>query len=158
MAAITPPPLQVNLLRAPETLAEGDEMEFTLGLGPIAIPWLARITDVTPTSFVDLQVSGPFQHWKHRHSFIPVDEATTDVVDEVEAELRRHPYWGPIGLFMWFNLPLLFAYRGWRTRQQLSQQTVQAADIALVAAAAGIFAAATVLALRLLKLGAREPH
>jgi hypothetical protein len=47
------------------------------------------------------------------------DDRTTDVVDEVEAALKRHPFWGPVGALMWIGLPLLFAYRGWRTRQIL---------------------------------------
>ncbi|HRX05275.1 MAG TPA: hypothetical protein P5148_19150, partial [Anaerolineae bacterium] len=31
-----------------------------------------------------------------------------------------HPIWGPVGLGMMLNLPLLFAYRGWQTRRLLN--------------------------------------
>jgi hypothetical protein len=52
---------------------------------------------------------------------VPDDEGTTEVVDEVEAKLKRHPLWGPVGLAMWLGLPLLFAYRGWKTRRLLEE-------------------------------------
>ncbi len=119
MAAITPPPTRVEIHQAPERLQAGDEMTFTLWLGSFPIPWRARIDPVTPTGFVDRQVVGPFQHWTHRHLFIPLDENTTTVVDHVEASLRWHPLWGLVGLGMWLSLPLLFAYRGWKTRRLL---------------------------------------
>ena len=117
MGAITPPPVVVRIQRAPAHLNEGDEMEFTLWLGPLPVYWLARIEDVSPTSFSDRQLHGPFRHWLHRHIFVAADETTTAVVDEIEMSLRFHPWWGLVGLGMWLSLPLLFAYRGWKTRQ-----------------------------------------
>jgi hypothetical protein len=55
----------------------------------------------------------------HRHSFAPVDATTTEVIDEVQAELSSHWLWWIVGSGMWLTLPLLFAYRGWRTRHVL---------------------------------------
>ena len=49
----------------------------------------------------------------------PADEQTTEVIDEVEAELRLHPWWGPIGMSMWAGLPALFAYRQQQTSRIL---------------------------------------
>ncbi|MEZ4584038.1 MAG: hypothetical protein R3A10_20780 [Caldilineaceae bacterium] len=60
MGAITPPPVIVRVHRAPELLGEGDEMDFTMWLGPLPIRWLARIEQVTPVTFVDRQLRGPF--------------------------------------------------------------------------------------------------
>jgi ligand-binding SRPBCC domain-containing protein len=117
MGAITPPPIVVRVHNAPARLEEGDEMDFTMWLGPLPVRWLARIEDVSPTGFTDRQLRGPFQRWVHRHTFVPVDEANTAVVDEVDFSLRTHPWWGLIGLGMWLGLPLLFAYRGWKTRR-----------------------------------------
>ncbi len=34
-------------------------------------------------------------------------------------EHRRHWFWRLVGMGMWLNLPILFAYRGWKTRQLL---------------------------------------
>jgi ligand-binding SRPBCC domain-containing protein len=117
MGAITPPPVVVRVHRAPARLSDGQKMEFTMWLGPLPVPWLARIEEVSPTGFIDRQLRGPFRCWVHRHTFVPVDETTTAVVDKIELELRSHPWWGLVGLGMWLSLPLLFAYRGWKTRR-----------------------------------------
>ena len=37
--AITPPPLRVRLHQSPDVLGEGDDMDFSLGVGPISIRW-----------------------------------------------------------------------------------------------------------------------
>jgi ligand-binding SRPBCC domain-containing protein len=122
MAAITPPLVPVQMKQAPPRLGTGDEMAFTMWLGPLPVRWRAHIDQASSTGFRDYQLEGPFRYWLHRHTFIPVDEQTTKVVDEVQAGLRQHPLWGPVGLGMWLGLPLLFAYRGWKTRRLLERQ------------------------------------
>jgi ligand-binding SRPBCC domain-containing protein len=117
LGAITPPPVVVRVQRVPARLKEGDKMEFTLWLGPLPVHWLARIEDVSSTGFTDRQLRGPFRHWAHRHNFVPLDETTTAVVDEIDFGLRPHPWWGLVGLGMCLSLPMLFAYRGWKTRR-----------------------------------------
>ena len=119
MGAITPPPMIVRVHRAPNRLGSGDEMDFTLWAGPVPLRWVAHIENASPNGFTDRQVRGPFARWQHRHSFVRVSKDETDVVDEVEAELRRHPFWWMAGALMWAGMPLLFAYRGWRTRRLL---------------------------------------
>jgi ligand-binding SRPBCC domain-containing protein len=119
MAAITPPPILVKMHTAPANLADGDQMDFTMWLGPLPVRWLARIEAVTPAGFTDRQLKGPFAEWAHRHSFSAVDEQTTDVIDEVTIRLRPHLFWGPVGLGMLLGLPVLFAFRGWKTRRML---------------------------------------
>lgn len=119
MGAITPPPVIVQIHRAPETLVEGDEMEFTMWLGPLPIRWLARIEQTTPVSFVDRQLRGPFAIWEHLHTYVAQPDGSTRVIDRVTAELSDHWFWKLVGLGMWLNLPLLFAYRGWKTRRIL---------------------------------------
>lgn len=154
MAAITPPPLIVQIHDAPQVLGEGDEMAFSLWLGPLPLRWRARIEDVTSSGFVDRQVQGPMGHWQHRHTFVPVDDATTQVVDEVELAVRRHPIWGPVGMGMALGLPILFAYRAWRTRQLLARWEELQQGYVLPnnnALSAGIIALAGIMALGLLR-------
>jgi ligand-binding SRPBCC domain-containing protein len=122
LSAITPPPVVVRVHRAPARLEDGDEMEFTLWLGPLLVRWLARIENVSPAGFTDRQLRGPFQSWAHHHAFLSVEETTTAVVDEIELSVRRHPLWGLVGLGMWLSLPLLFAYRGWKTCRLLESR------------------------------------
>ena len=119
MAAITPPPMIVRVHRAPERLGSGDEMDFTLWAGPVPLRWVARIENASPEGFTDRQVRGPFASWRHNHGFVCVSEVETDVVDQVEAELKRHPFWWLAGALMWIGMPALFAYRGWKTRRIL---------------------------------------
>ena len=118
MGAITPPPIRVELHRVPADLS-GGEMDFTLWFGPLPIHWLAQIEDVSESGFTDRQLHGPFAEWVHRHSFVTVDEQTTEVVDEVTLRLRTHPLWWLVGMGMQLSLPLLFAYRAWKTRKYL---------------------------------------
>jgi ligand-binding SRPBCC domain-containing protein len=121
MGAITPPPLVVQIQAAPAQLRDQDQMAFTLWFGPLPIRWRARIEQVTPISFVDRQLTGPFAHWMHLHTFFPVDDQTTLIVDRVEARLSDQPVWKLIGLGMWIGMPFLFAYRAWKTKQQLKR-------------------------------------
>lgn len=128
MAAITPPPAVVQLHQAPAVLSDGDRMAFTLWLGPLPVPWTACIEEVSAAGFVDRQERGPFASWHHRHSYRAITSTTTEVVDEIEATLRFHVWWGLVGLGMWVTLPLLFAYRACKTRRLLEGASASAAD------------------------------
>ncbi|MBN1372781.1 MAG: hypothetical protein JW987_12645 [Anaerolineaceae bacterium] len=120
MAAITPPPLIVQLHHAPPTLQEGDTMDFSLKLGALGIRWLAQIEGVTSAGFTDRQLRGPFAEWVHQHKFSAVDENTTDVIDEINLRLSRDPIMFFLGLGMRLGLPFLFAFRAWKTRRLLA--------------------------------------
>lgn len=78
-----------------DTLMEGDEMVFTMWLGPFPICWLAFIEVVSPSGFTDRQLRDPFVEWFHRPIITAVDDRTTDVVDESTLHLRSH-------LFLWW--------------------------------------------------------
>lgn len=127
MGAITPPLIGVRLHSAPDLLAEGDSMDFTLWLGPLPVRWLAQIEQVSVAGFSDRQIRGPFAQWVHRHTFEAIDGQSTWVVDQVMATLHPHWFWKGVGGSMWLGLPLLFAYRGWKTRQLLEKAAVGAA-------------------------------
>lgn len=119
LAAITPPPIRLQLHQAPASLFSGGQMRFTLWFGPLPVHWAARLEDVTPQGFVDVQESGPFRRWVHRHTFRDLEPGRTEVIDEIGFVLRRHVGWGLFGLGMALGLPLLFAFRARRTRRLL---------------------------------------
>ena len=121
MGAITPPPVIVRVHSAPERLSEGDTMDFTMWLGPLPIHWVAQIEQTTPVSFVDRQVVGPFKSWRHLHTYVAHGPDKTLVIDQVEAELSDNWWWKLVGTGMWLNLPVLFAFRGWKTRRLLER-------------------------------------
>lgn len=119
LAAITPPPIRMQLRDAPASLDSGGQLRFTLWFGPLPVHWAARLEDVTQQGFVDVQESGPFQRWVHRHGFHELGPELTAVRDEIEIRFRPHLAWGPFGLGMVLGLPLLFAFRARRTRSLL---------------------------------------
>jgi ligand-binding SRPBCC domain-containing protein len=125
LVALTPPPLWLRFAAPPpDPLTPGDELVFTLWAGPLPVRWRARIEalDGPGPGFQDRQLAGPFALWVHRHRFRAVGDpetGPTEIDDEIEARLRRHPFWGLVGLKMWLGLPLLFAYRRWKTRRLL---------------------------------------
>ncbi len=120
LPAITPPPMLVRIQECPAVLSSGDEMRFTLWLGPFPIRWHAVIEAVSDAGFADRQLSGPFAYWVHRHTFIESGEGLTTVRDEIEYAYRRHLVWGLIGRLFVLGLPVLFFYRAWRTRRLLA--------------------------------------
>jgi ligand-binding SRPBCC domain-containing protein len=120
MGAITPPPIRAELHRVPADGA-GGEMAFTLWLGPLPVHWMASIEDISQAGFTDRQLSGPFSEWVHRHSFIRLDDHTTEVVDQISLKLKPRPVWGLVGLAFTLGLPALFAYRAWKTRRLLEK-------------------------------------
>ena len=119
MMTITPPPMRGKIFDAPHQIAPGDQIAFRMWLGPIPIYWKAMIEETSNSGFVDHQLEGPFQEWRHRHDFIELGDQMTEVYDEVHASLRPHLIWGLLGLVMWLGLPVLFAYRSWKTRSLL---------------------------------------
>ena len=121
MAAITPPPVITQVHSAPQTVVDGAEMKFTLWLGPLPVFWQAQFEQVSATGFHDRQVKGPFTSWVHKHDFLAIDSQTTEVYDRVEAQYHLNPFWRLVGMAMWLNLPILFAFRGWRTRRLLER-------------------------------------
>jgi len=112
---LTPPPLIVQFNNV-EPLREGSLADFTMWAGPVPVRWVAVHSHVTEQNgFVDSQNRGPFRSWRHHHYFRAVNAQATEVVDKIEAE-----YGNMISRFMWLNLPVLFAYRAWRTKAALS--------------------------------------
>ena len=123
MGAITPPPVYAQIRRAPAELGEGEEMAFTLWLGPFPVRWLAVIENVSPIGFTDRQIEGPFHTWNHRHGFVAMNERVTDVYETVRVEFKTGVAARLIGMGMWLNLPVLFAFRGWKTRRLLEKRS-----------------------------------
>lgn len=117
---LTPPPAVIRFLTPLPEMENGARFTFLMLLGPIPIVWESVFENVTEIGFVDLQGKrGPFRHWQHHHIFESVDSNTTEVIDEIEAEIRLHPWHGLVGFLMWVSLPFLFWYRQWRTRRAL---------------------------------------
>ncbi len=123
LSRLTPPPIFAQLQRDERASITEGEVEFTLWLGPLPIRWLARHEPgPTPTSFADLQIAGPMEHWRHEHIFREV-AGGVELTDRVTLAHKS----GLRGLFTrlaFDGIPLriLFAYRHWRTRLALQRR------------------------------------
>lgn len=85
LEAITPPWLRFRIADpAPSEIREGTMIRYRLRLHGIPVRWLTRIEEWDPPRrFVDRQVEGPYALWHHTHSFEPISENRTRMVDVV---------------------------------------------------------------------------
>jgi len=110
---ITPAFLGFRILTPdPIEMKPGALIDYQLRLHGIPVTWRTRIAEFTPpSSFVDIQLSGPYRRWHHRHDFEDVSGGTR-MRDRVEYEL---PF-GPLGalvryLFVRRSLDKIFDHR-----------------------------------------------
>lgn len=97
-------------------------VDFNIWFGLLPIGWVAAIShDEAIPGFVDHQLKGPFDYWEHRHIFREIDPQTTEVIDQIKAHPGRKLHNRLISSSMWLTLPVLFAYRAWRTRYELTK-------------------------------------
>ena len=116
---LTPPPIIIRFTRI-EPLQEGSTAEFTMWIGPLPVRWRTLHIEVnSQRGFTITQIEGPFAYWMHWYTFEPLDEQTTVIINEIEAQPHRDLFWGAICLMVWLSLPLIFRYRVWRTRREL---------------------------------------
>lgn len=53
-----------------EAVGEGTEIRYRLKIHGLPVGWVSRIIDWdAPRSFSDIQISGPYRFWCHRHIF-----------------------------------------------------------------------------------------
>lgn len=114
LEAITPPWLRFRIADpAPSEIGAGTLIRYRLRLHGIPVRWLTRIEEWDPPRrFVDRQLEGPYALWHHTHSFEPISENQTRMVDLVRYGHR----FGPLGslaerLVVERDLRRIFDYR-----------------------------------------------
>lgn len=101
-------------------IREGAEVRLRVRLGPVSLPWVARIERCIPgRSFRDVQVRGPFARWEHEHRMVPAGPAACWLEDRIVYEL---PF-GALGRWIggWMvrsRLERMFAFRHRVTREK----------------------------------------
>jgi ligand-binding SRPBCC domain-containing protein len=110
---ITPPFLHFHILTPPPiAMRPGTLIHYRLQLFGVPILWRTRIETFEPiTHFVDIQLSGPYRLWHHRHDFEAVPGGTR-MRDRVDYDL---PF-GILGsvarvVFVCRTLDRIFDYR-----------------------------------------------
>lgn len=118
---LLPPWRAMRVLRREGGVEDGGTVLLELALGPVKQRWLARHEDAVPgRQFVDEQVEGPFDKWRHTHRFMPHDGDSSTLEDHVHF---RSPL-GGLGHrlatpFVQAELARLFPWRHARTRLDL---------------------------------------
>jgi ligand-binding SRPBCC domain-containing protein len=95
LAKITPPEMMVTITSgtAEEQIFEGMIITYTLyPFMMVPVRWETEIIKVSkPLFFEDVQNSGPYEYWHHRHSFREIDGGV-EMIDSLDYAL-------PMGLF-----------------------------------------------------------
>ena len=110
---ITPAFLRFHILTPdPIVMRAGTRIDYELTLHGVRLRWRTLIEEfVEDSHFVDLQLSGPYRYWRHRHDFKAIDGGTL-MLDRVDYELPM----GPLGrivrrLFVRSSLDRIFDHR-----------------------------------------------
>jgi ligand-binding SRPBCC domain-containing protein len=110
---ITPPFLNFHIITPrPIAMGAGTLIDYKLRLHGIPLRWRTLIeTFDPPSSFTDIQLSGPYRRWHHSHEFLDV-RGGTEMRDRVDYELP-FPLFAPIVhiLFVRRSIEQIFDYR-----------------------------------------------
>lgn len=88
LQALTPPWLHFQILSVdPQPIRKGTLIRYSLRWRIFPIRWTTEIVEWDPPhGFVDLQLKGPYQFWRHQHRFIAEGNGTR-IVDEIHYRL-----------------------------------------------------------------------
>ncbi|MCM8534468.1 MAG: TIGR01777 family oxidoreductase [Lentisphaeraceae bacterium] len=91
---IQPPWESAEIINKASEIADGLEEHIQIKLGPLKKMWIARYHDVIKNEqFCDLQVTGPFAYWDHKHIFKALEDGKSELVDDIT---YKEPL-GPVG-------------------------------------------------------------
>ena len=122
---LTPPWEKVKLVEGGDSIEVGSRVVLETRLGPVPLRWVAEhVAYDPPHAFADVQVSGPFRQWHHRHEFLPAGPAASTLRDVVHYQVPL----GRLGQLCggWFvrrKLEKMFAYR-----HEVTKRIVEAED------------------------------
>jgi hypothetical protein len=120
-ARLNPPWDPAEILITAPSLEAGNRVVVRVRVGPFRMKWIAEHRDYRKNElFRDVQTSGPFAVWDHRHGFAPDGAEGSVLHDEIEYLLPLGA-WGNLvgGRGVARKLERLFAYRHRVTLQDL---------------------------------------
>ncbi|QDS88725.1 Epimerase family protein [Rosistilla ulvae] len=122
LSRLIPPWESVAIERSDDSLRPGSEVVLKTQLGPLPIRWHARHEIYQPPSlFSDIQISGPFANWSHRHQFEPGESSeSSQLCDTVDYRLPGGAIGAALGSGKVLRtLDAMFNYRHRTTRDDL---------------------------------------
>ena len=117
LARLTPPGKRVRVVSFPEPMGDGARVVLRVSQFGLPLTWTSRIDEWRePHGFVDVQESGPFRSWRHRHLF---EEGR--LVDRVDYEVPLERLGGGLvdRLLIRPDVEAMFAHRHAVTRRAL---------------------------------------
>lgn len=111
LESITPPSLNFRITSAPATLERGALIEYRLSLRGVPFSWKTMIAAWDPPyGFEDVQLSGPYALWRHRHRFTQTPLGTA-ISDDVAYSLGLQPLSNVMRPFVASEVESIFAFR-----------------------------------------------
>jgi ligand-binding SRPBCC domain-containing protein len=125
LSKITPPEMMFRITNdiGDRTIHEGMVITYTLyPFMMIPVEWATEITKVSaPDFFEDRQMAGPYEEWRHRHSFRAV-EGGVEMTDTVSYRLPFGEFGELVeSLIVGRRLEEVFAYRRRRITEILGR-------------------------------------
>ena len=120
---IQPPWESAKIVKKAKAISDGLEEHIQIQMGPLKKTWIARYQDVVNgKQFCDLQVSGPFKYWFHKHIFHDNGDGTSTLEDNISYS----PPMGKIGQFLAggmvrSKLNMMFKYRHLVTQEDVKR-------------------------------------
>jgi len=112
LARITPPDVRLHILTpGPIAMRRGAVIEYVLRVRGLPVRWKSLIVQWQPgVRFVDYQLRGPYQLWRHEHRFTASGVGTL-VTDRVDYSLPFAPLSDVALPLVSADLARIFAYR-----------------------------------------------
>ncbi len=125
LSALIPPWEPMRVAESSGSLRPGSRVVLRGRVAGIPIRWVAVHTDYEPPHlFADVQESGPFSRWTHRHHILDDGHGGTILRDEVDYELPLEPLGRWLaGGFVQRKLDRMFEFRHDVTRRATSGRT-----------------------------------
>ena len=119
---LSPPFSPARIEQPPTSLAAGTRVILRVGLGPVQPRWVAEhVTYDPPHEFRDVQRSGPFAAWDHRHLFADLPGGRSALTDIVHYRLPLNLLSEPlVGARMHRHILRTFEFRHRRTAGDLA--------------------------------------
>ena len=124
---ISPPLLHFQPRQRPEIdvkIAAGVEIEYDMRLHGLPVRWRSRISVFDPPHrFVDEQMTGPYLHWSHLHTFQALHDGNTLIGDVVDYKLPGGTVIANLAqmLFVKRDLKKVFSHRSMKYRELLGE-------------------------------------
>jgi len=113
LGLITPAAMRFEIQGGVPAIAKWATIDYRLRVGPIPIRWRTRIAEWEPPHcFIDLQESGPYRCWWHKHTFS--DQGNRTIMED---HVYYAPPFGALGRLAnrWFIVPTLRQIFGYRS-------------------------------------------